>query len=427
MIVWLPIFLLVVLLVLGAPIYVCMLASGVSYFLMNPDVGTYVVPQLINTGVMKFSLLAVPFFVMSGICMNFSGITKRLMRFSEVITGHLPGGLAHVNILLSTLMGGVSGSNIADAAMQSKILVPSMVKQGMSPAYSSVVTAASAQITSLIPPGIGMIVYAFIADVSVGKMSLAGLVPGIFICFLEMATNHFVAKRRGYLPCRSKAKLPEIFKEGKSALLAIIFPFVLIIGIRFGIFTPTEGGAVAVFYALLIGMVFYRELRVRNLWTALKETGEATSTSLLIFACANTFAWFVTNEKLSDHVARFIVGFVSTPSAFMIVFMLICLVLGMFLDGTTMMIILVPLLLPVTKQLGIDPIHFGMVYLLCAGLGNLTPPVGIIMYTVCDITGVKIKDFTREALPYYAVLIVNIMVIALFPKIAMWIPNLIYP
>lgn len=348
------------------------------------------------------------------------------MRFSEVVTGHLPRGLAHVNILLSTLMGGVSGSNIADAAMEAKIVVPDMVRQGMSPAYSSVITAASAQITSLIPPGIGMIVYAFIANVSVGKMFLAGFILGIAVCLLEMGTNHIVAKRRGYLPYRERAKVREVVKEGKAALFALLFPFILIFGIRFGIFTPTEGGAVAVVYAVVIGGIIYHELKLKDFGKALVETAETACTSLIIFACANTFAWFVTNEKLSEHVAKFILSFVSSPSMFMLIFILVVIILGLFLDGTTMMIILVPLLLPVVEQMGIDPIHFGVIYLLCAALGNITPPVGVIMYTVCDITGVKIKDFTRECLPFYAVLIANVVLLALVPQLVMGIPNLVY-
>ncbi|MDR1533791.1 MAG: TRAP transporter large permease [Planctomycetota bacterium] len=422
-----PIAVLLAALALGAPIYLTLLASGVVYFVTNPSVGTFVVPQLISAGIMKNTLLAIPFFIMSGVCMNRSGITRRLMRFSEVLTGHLPGGLAHVNILLSTLMGGLSGSNIADAAMEAKILVPDMVKRGFSPAYSSVVTAASALITPIIPPGIGMIMYAFIANVSVGKMFMAGMVPGLAMCLWEMIANHFISKRRGYRPLHGKrASAREIAGEGKNAILAVIFPFVLIFGIRFGIFTPTEGGAVAVLYALVIGGPIYREMSWRGLGGALVETVVASCNSLMIFACANVFAWFVTNEKISDHVAAFILSAVSTPTAFLLLFMAVVLFLGMFLDGTTMMIILVPLLLPVAENMGIDLIHFGIIYLLCSAIGNITPPVGLVMYTVCDITGVKIKDFTRECLPFYAVLIVNVVLMILVPATVTAIPNWIY-
>lgn len=275
--------------------------------------------------------------------------------------------------------------------------------------------------------GIGMIMYAFIANVSVGKMFLAGVVPGLCMCLLQMLTNHFISVRRGYLPLHDKRPaVRELVKEGKSALLAILFPFTLIFGIRFGIFTPTEGGAVAVLYALLIGGLIYREMQWRGVGIALVETAGTACNSLMIFACANVFAWFVTNEKISDHVAAFILTTVSTPAAFLLLFVAIVIFLGMFLDGTTMMIILVPLLLPVADGMGIDLIHFGIIYLLCSAIGNVTPPVGLVMYTVCDITKVKIKDFTVECLPFYLVLTLNVLLMVFIPQIVTAVPNWVY-
>ena len=427
MLVALPVIVLIVALVVGAPIYMCLLAAGVVYFTMNPDVGSFIVPQLMNAGIMKYSFLAIPFFVLSGICMNSTGITKRLMRFAELLTGKMPGGLAHVNILLSTLMGGLSGSNIADAAMQSKMLVPEMEARGYSKSYSAVVTAASSLITPIIPPGVGMILYAFIANVSVGKMFIAGIVPGIMMCGVQMLVNHYISKRRGYAPTRKKWPTGrEIIKESKSALLAIFFPIIIIVGIRFGVFTATEAGAIAVVYAISLGVLFYRETSVKAIGKALVETALITCTSLMIFASANVFAWFVTNEKISDILAAFILKYVSSPIGFMLMFSFVVIILGMFLDGTTMMIILVPLLLPVAIQMNIDPISFGIVFLLCSAVGNITPPVGVVMYTVCNITKVKVKDFTRECLPFYMVLILNIIFLTIVPGIIMFLPNLMF-
>ena len=422
-----PIVTLLLALIVGAPIYMCLLAAGVVYFVMNPNVGTFVIPQLMNAGLMKYTFLAIPFFIMSGICMNSTGITKRLMKFSEVVAGKLPGGLAHVNIILSTLMGGLSGSNIADAASDCKMLVPEMEKRGFSRAYSAAVTAASSLITPIIPPGIGMVLYAFIANVSVGKMFLAGIVPGIMMMVWQMLANHFVSKRRGYVPARDTWATPaEILKEGRSAFLSFLFPVIIIVGIRMGVFTPTEAGAVAVAYSLLLGTLLFRETKLRDIWQALIDTALSTCTSLMIFASANVFSYFVTNEKLSDSLAAFVLSMVSTPTSFLLVFIILVLIMGMFLDGTTMMIILIPLFLPTAMQLGIDPIYFGIIFLLCSAVGNITPPVGVVMYTVCDLIDVKVKDFTKESLPFYLVLVLNLLLIVVFPQIIMFLPNLLF-
>lgn len=425
MTIWIPLITLFVSLIIGVPIYICMMLAGGVYFFINPSVGTFVIPQLINAGIMKFSLLAVPFFILSGVCMNTTGITKRLMVFCETLVGHMSGGLAHVNILLSTLMGGLSGSNIADAAMEAKMLVPEMEKRGFSRAYSSVITACSALITPIIPPGVGMILYAFIADVSVGKMFMAGFLPGTLMCLEQMALNSYISKKRGYIPTRAKkASIKEIVKSGRTSILALFFPVIIIVGIRFGVFTATEAGAIAVVYAIVLGLVFYHEAKVLDIFSSLNDAALTACTSIMIFGSANIFAWYVTNEKISDYLAVIILNHVGSPYMFMLLFILICLILGLFLDGTTIMIILIPLLLPAVQSMGIDLIYFGIIYLLCSAVGNITPPVGIVMYVVCDITKTKVKDFTKEALPFYVVMVVNILLLAASPSVVMYLPNL---
>lgn len=425
MVIWLPLLILAITLIIGVPIYICMLLAGGVYFFINPSVGTFIIPQLINAGVMKFSLLAVPFFILSGVCMNTTGITKRLMNFCETVIGHFSGGLAHVNILLSTLMGGLSGSNIADAAMEAKMIVPEMERRGFSKAYSSVITACSALITPIIPPGVGMILYAFIADVSVGKMFMAGFIPGALMCIEQMALNSYISKKRGYAPIREKrASLKEILSSGKTSLLALFFPVIIIVGIRCGVFTATEAGAIAVIYAVLLGLIFYKEAKPSAIIGALKETAITATTSIMIFGTANIFAWYVTNEKISDYIAVLILNYVGSPFLFMAMFIVVCLFLGMFLDGTTIMIILIPLLLPAAASMNIDFVYFGIIYLLCSAVGNVTPPVGVVMYTVCDITGTKVKDFTLECLPFYGVMILNVFVLAAFPGLVLFLPNL---
>ena len=203
-----------------------------------------------------------------------------------------------------------------------------------------------------------------------------------------------------------------------------MFPIIIIIGIRGGVFTATEAGAIAVIYALLLGLIFYKESKPSAIMDALKETAVTATTSIMIFGTANVFAWYVTNEKISDYVAVIILNFIDSPMMFMSMFIIVCLILGMFLDGTTIMIILIPLLLPAVKTMNIDLVYFGIIYLLCSAVGNVTPPVGVVMYTVCDITKTKIKDFTIECLPFYAVMIVNVFVLAAVPQIVLFLPNL---
>ena len=425
MTVWLPLIILAVTLVIGCPIYICMLCSGAIYFFINPSVGTYIVPQLINAGVMKFSFLAVPFFVLSGVCMNAGGITKRLMNFCEVLIGHLRGGLAHVNILLSTLMGGLSGSNVADCAMEAKMLVPEMERHGFSRDYSAVITAVSSLITPIIPPGVGMILYSFISDVSVGKMFMAGFIPGTLMCLEQMLVNSWISKKRGYKPIRAeRATMKEIGRAAKTSLSALFFPLIIIVGIRCGVFTATEAGAIAVIYAIVLGVLFYKEANLKKVLESFNDAAITSCNSLMIFGCANVFAWYVTNEKLSESLASVILQFVHTPAMFMFMFIIVCLILGMFLDGTTIMIILIPLLLPAVREMGIDFVYFGIIYLLCSAVGNVTPPVGVVMYTVCDITDVKVKNFTKECLPFYAVMVINVIILAALPGVVMFLPNL---
>lgn len=423
--IWIPLVVLAVTLCIGCPIYICMLCSGGIYFFINPQVGTFIVPQLVNAGIMKFSFLAVPFFILSGVCMNAGGITKRLMNFCEVLIGHLRGGLAHVNILLSTLMGGLSGSNVADCAMEAKMLVPEMERHGFSREYSAVITAVSSLITPIIPPGVGMILYSFISDVSVGKMFMAGFIPGVLMCSEQMAINAYISKKRGYVPVREKKATPrEVITSAKTSLSALFFPVIIIVGIRCGVFTATEAGAIAVVYAVILGLFLYREATPRAIFRSFNDAAVTACNSLMIFGCANVFAWYVTNEKLSEAIAGVILQLVQAPYAFMCMFIFVCLILGMFLDGTTIMIILIPLLLPAVRAMNIDFVYFGIIYLLCSAVGNVTPPVGVVMYTVCDITEVKVKDFTRECLPFYLIMVLNVLLLAACPGLILFLPNL---
>jgi tripartite ATP-independent transporter DctM subunit len=418
---------LLVFLTINVPIAMGLTASTLIYFIISNELPIMVVAQRMVGAVESVPLLAIPFFVMLGTLMNYTGVSKRVMGFAEVLTGHMIGGLAQVNVLLSTLMGGLSASSLADAAMQSKMLVPEMVRYGYSKEFSAAVTAASAQITPIIPPGIALIVYGFIADVSIGKMFMAGVLPGILICAAEMIAVHFVSKKRGYKPTRAKrATLSEVLVAFKDAFWALTLVIVIIGGIRAGIFTPTEAGAVAVFYTAIIGMFVYRETKLSDIYKAIVEAVQATGSIMIIIMGASAFAWFLTWEGVTHNITRLVVGITPNPYMFLLVINVFLLILGMFVEGSSAMIILIPLLLPTAKALGIDPIHFGMILILNLAIGTLTPPMGTILFLTSGITGAKIDAIVREMVPFYLVLFISLLLITYVPAISLFLPNLLF-
>lgn len=416
----------ILLFLLNVPIYMAMFVACLVYFALG-DVNIMILVQKMLGGVEKTTLLAIPFFIMSGICMNYTGITKRMLKFCEMITGHLPGGLAQVNVILSTLMGGMSGSNIADAAMQSKILVPEMSRQGYHLGFSAAVTGSSSLITPVIPPGIAMISYALVANVSIGRLFMAGITAGVLMCATQMITVHIISKKRGYVPIYNKRKpVREVGVAAKNAIWALFMPVIIIGGIRSGIFTPTEAGAIAVLYALVVGVVAYREFKFSHLIAALKETAVSTLSIGLIFASAASFGYIVSAERLSTRFANWMASIVNKPWQYLVVVIIALIIIGMFMEGGPVTVILIPLLAPIAESMGIDLIHFGIIYVLVMALGQLTPPVGTVMFTVCNITGCEMKEYVKASLPFYIGLIIDIAILVAFPQFTLWLPNLLY-
>ena len=291
-----------ILLFLKVPVYIAVLGGSMVYFVMNPDINSVVFAQQAIIGTEKISLMAIPFFICAGIFMNYTGVTKRIMDFCEVVTGRLPGGLAQVNVLLSTVMGGLSGSNIADAAMESKMMVPEMTKKGFSLEFSSVVTAASSMITPLIPPGIAMILYGCIANVSIGKLFISGFGVGGLLCITMMVLVGVISKKRGYgILSTEKLTWARFWTALKPAVLPLLLPIIIIGGIRIGIFTATEAGAVAILYAAFLG-ILYHEMHVKDMIQGLKETVASTASIMLIVSAASVFSWILTKEIGRAHV-----------------------------------------------------------------------------------------------------------------------------
>lgn len=427
MIVGLTFALLLVLLFINAPVFVAILGSSIFYFVANNSLSWMMVVQRTISGLESIPLLAVPFFVMAGVFMNYTGITSRMIRFAEVLTGHMPGGLAQTNVVLSTLMGGLSGSSLADAAMQSKILVPEMEKRGYGKAFSSAVTGASALITPIIPPGIALIIYGFVGNVSIGRLFLAGVVPGVMTCLFMMVAVHFISKRRGYLPIyERRAGIREVFRAFRAASWALFLPVVIVGGIRFGVFTPTEAGSIAILYALVLGTIVYREMTLKDLKTGLIETVTTTASIMLIIAAASSFAWILTWERVPQITANWVLSIVSSPGMFLFLINIFLLIVGMFIEGNAAMLVLIPIFMPMVKALGINDVHFGMVFIFNMAVGSLTPPMGTVMFTTCSITGAKIGDYIRESVPFYLVLLFCLLLITYIPQISLFLPDLLF-
>ncbi|WP_412971271.1 TRAP transporter large permease [Glaciecola sp. MF2-115] len=425
--IYLPVLLLFLLYFLGVPIAYALLGASIFYFTffdagMPPDL----VLQKFITSAASFPLLAIPFFVMAGSVMNYSGISKKLMQMAEVLTGHLIGGLAQVNVVLSTFMGGVSGSANADAAMQSKIMVPQMEKRGYSKEFSAAITAASSAISPVIPPGIVMIIYALIAQVSIAELFLAGYAPGLMMAGALMITVWLISRKRKYKPSRDKrATLKEIGHQFKDSIWSLALPFGIILGLRFGLFTPTEAGAMAVLASVLIGIFVYRELKFKHIKPILLDTIYGTGTVVLIIVSASVFGYYLNWERIPQALTAFLLDFTSNKYTMLGLINIFLLCIGMFIEGGAALIIIAPLLVPVVVALGVDPVHFGMIMIVNIMIGGVTPPFGSMMFTTCSVTKVPLGDFMKEIWPFIIALLFALIAITYAPAIVLFLPSLI--
>ena len=424
--IFLPVLIFFFLLCIRIPVAFSIAIGALSFFILDSGIPTYIFIQRLISPTLSFPLLAVPFFIMTGVIMNHSGITKRIMNLADVLVGHLIGGFAQINILMSTLMGGMSASANADAAMQSKIVVPEMTKRNYGPGFSASITACSAIIAAIIPPGIALVLYGFISGTSIGKLFLAGIIPGILLSIILMFTVRVVSIRKKYQPSRlKKANTKEILIATYDAFFGLLIPVIIVGGIRFGIFTPTEAGAIAVAYSLTIGFFVHKELKLKSIPLIINESVIATSVILLIICAASAFGYYLTWERIPIILAEFMTKLSSNPLAILLVINIFLLILGMFVEGTAALILLTPILVPITNSYGIDPVHFGIVFILNLSIAGATPPVGTLMFTTCSISNVKIEDYVREGYPFIIATIFALLCITYFPIITLFLPNLL--
>ncbi len=422
-----PLILALVLLFLKIPAGFALIAASMVYFLfMNTSSPPDLALQNLIAGLESYSLLAIPFFVMVGVVMNYSGISKRLMNFADILVGHLPGSLGHVNVLLSTLMGGISGSSNADAAMQCKMIVPEMEKRGYDTAFSAAVTACSAIIPTIIPPGLMLIIYCMVTKVSVADLFMAGYIPGIVLCISMLIVVHIQAKKKGYAATREKrASAKELVFGVKDAVLALFMPLGLILGLRIGLFTATEGGAMSVIYCFIVGAFIYREIKWKHVIPILKESFYATATVMFIVVGANLFGYYLTWERIPHQISELVLGITTNKWIFLFGLNIFLLLIGMFIDTGPLILILMPLLINPLEVMGISLIQFGILITLNLQIGGLTPPFGSMMFITCSMTKLGMKDFVKASVPFYLCVFVVLMLITYIPALSLFLPNLL--
>lgn len=424
--IWLPLILVFVLLAIRIPVCMSFIGGAVFYFgfIATEMPLNMILSKMVSAG-MNMNLMAIPFFITAGLLMNYTGITSRMMKFADLCVGHMWGGLAQVNVLLSTLMGGLCGSSNADAAMQCKMLVPEMEQRGFNRAFSAAVTASSALISPMIPPGVMLILYASITENNVLDMFMAGYLPGVLMCITLMLAVTYVSHRDGYKPTREKrASVGEILRGLVECFWAILMIVVLIVGLRSGIVTATEGGAVLCVLCLFVGMVIYKELHVKDLVVVAKESFASVSNVFGIVISATVFGLYLTYAQIPQKITSLILGMNVGKIGFLMLVNVMLLIMGMLIDSSAVLLIAVPLLYPVAMQLGINPIHFGIVCILNLSIGALTPPFGATMYQCCNLCGIEMPEFLKQGKELIAALFIALLIVTFVPGISTLLPSI---
>jgi len=413
---------LLVLILMNLPIAVAMGLTAVAFFIgLGEGSLLTMLPQRMYASTTGFTLLAIPFFILAGNLMNTGGVTTRIFRFAKAVVGHIPGGMGQVCVLANVIFSGMSGSAIADAAGLGQILHKAMVDNGFKPKFSAAIVASAATIGPVIPPSIPFVLYGALTGVSVGKLFLAGFIPGILMAAVMMTAIGLLAKRYE-LPREERADFREIAASVKEAFLALLTPVIIIGGILTGWFTPTEASVVASLYALFLGFL-YKDLKLRDLpgilWVSIRQTVSL----MFIIAAAGFFGWLTIHQRIPDQVISTLTVMSATAGGVVAMVMTIVLILGCFLEGNAIFIITIPIFLPIAQQFGIDLVNFGVVMTLLIMIGNLTPPVGMCLFAVSSFSKVSIAVLAREVWPYLVGILVVTILIAYVPEIALFIPN----
>ena len=416
---------LIVLLALNVPVAYAMLAVSMAYVSLKADLPIIVAAQQVAAGSDKFLLLAIPFFFLASEFMSSGGVMRRLVDLSRALVGHMRGGLGQMNIVCSVFFAGISGSAVADAAGIGRVEIEIMRRGGYPHAFSAVVTATSATIGPIIPPSIPLVVYGSIAGVSVGKLFLAGFLPGLLMALSLMIAVHFMSVRHHY-PRDAWVGWSRLRDTVVRSVPVLLLPIIILGGIFSGVFTPTESAIVASIYALVLGFVL-RELRMRVIPGILVKVACDTARVMFIVAAASFYSWILAREGIPNALAAWFLTLGAEPWMFLLLVNVLLLLLGTFMEPIPIMVIVVPTLLPVATTLGIDLVHFGLIVTLNLMIGLVTPPVGLVIFVVMQITGLKLEEFLRALWPFLLALLGALFVITYVPQLVLFLPGIFYP
>src|SRR3954465_3347671 len=409
---------------LGLPIGHAMIVSSILYLLLaGLDLGT-AAEQILNGLFNSYVLLAIPLFILAADLMNVGTLTDRLLKFCLVLVGRFRGGLGHVTVVANIIFAGMSGSAIADAVGIGRIIIGMMTKGGKYPiAYAGAITASAAIIGPIIPPSIPMVLYALISDTSIGYLFLGGFIPGVLLGLSFMVMNSIIARRRDF-PVEPAIPVREIPKVTLSAFPALMLPVILLFGIYGGVMTPTEGAAAAAFYALFASTVLYRAVTWKQLYEAILTSGKASTSVGMLIAGALAFNYVVTVENIPNSLAQFMGGLNPSASGFLLLVNIILLILGCLLEGSTILLVVVPIFIPTAKALGVDLVHFGVVVVVNIMIGLLTPPYGLLLFVLSSMTQQRLRLIVREAVPFITAAIIVLILITAMPDLVLWVPRL---
>ncbi|WP_116654632.1 TRAP transporter large permease [Pelagibacterium sediminicola] len=416
--------LLAIFLILGVPVAVALGGASLAYVVLKglPDV--VVIHRMIG-GIDSFPLLAIPFFILAGHLMNTGGITTKIFAFARSLVGWLPGGLGHVNVGASVIFAGMSGAAVADAGGLGNVEIKAMREAGYDTDFSVGITAASSTIGPIIPPSLPLVIYGVMASVSIGELFAAGLVPGLLMAVSLMIMVAWYSWKRGY-PRDGGISACRIWETFKQAFLPLLTPVIIVGGIAAGVFTPTEAAVAAVCYALFLGLAVYRTLTWRHLVRVSMDTIITSAAILMIVASAAVFAWILTSEQVATKLGAALLGITTNKQLLLLIMMLIVLLIGLFMETIAAITILVPVLMPIAISAGIDPIHLGILLILNLMLGLLTPPVGMVLFVLSDVSGVPFERCVRATMPFILPLLIVLLLITFVPEIALWLPNVVY-
>jgi tripartite ATP-independent transporter DctM subunit len=408
---------------LGLHLFAAMGLAATAFVWLG-GLGLSIVPQKIAQAANSFPLLAAPLFILMGNIMNSAGITERIFTFATACVGWMRGGLCHANILASVIFAGMSGSAVADAGGVGTLEIKAMKDEGYDPETAAAITAASATIGPIIPPSLPMVIYGVTADVSIGKLFLAGVVPGLLMAGALMLMVREVARRRD-LPRHPFPGLTEVWHAYKRAHWALMTPVILFGGMIGGLFTPTEAAAVAATYALVIGLFVYRDFELRRLPAIVADTVETTGVVLALVMTAAALGWCLSISRIPQTVGPWLVDNISSPLGFLVMVNILLLIVGCFMEALAAMLILIPILVPASIALGIDPVHFGLIFVLNLMIGTITPPVGVVLFVTAKIAEISFEAMSRAILPWLVPLLAVLAAVTLFPPLATWLPTIV--